>query len=224
MPDNWTSPPVPLRQNIEGQSVCLEPLDPSEHTNDLWEASRHDSPGEGWTYMGYGPFDTVEELAAWIKQASKSADPLFFAFINKSTGKAVGWGTFMRINVTDAVIEVGNIWMSPLLQRTRMATEIMHLMMKHAFDLGYRRYEWKCDALNEPSRRAAERLGFTYEGIFRQATHYKGRNRDTAWYALIDHEWPAISAAQLAWLDLANFDDDGRQIRSLSEMMREAKA
>ena len=223
MPKDWTPPPYPPRQTLKGRSAYIEPLDPKKHTDDLWEASSHDSTGAGWTYMTYGPFGDSNEFRAWVDQASASDDPLFFAFIDNSTSKAVGWGTFMRINARDAVIEVGNIWMSPLLQRTSMATEVMHLMMKQAFDLGYRRYEWKCDALNKPSCRAAERLGFTYEGTFRQATHYKGRSRDTAWYSVVDHEWPAISAAHCAWLEPANFDSDGQQRQSLSDLTQKAK-
>jgi RimJ/RimL family protein N-acetyltransferase len=221
MPERWTPPPFPARRTLEGRVARIEPLDAAKHADDLWEASQHDSTGESWTYMAYGPFADLDEIRAWIEQVSKGNDPLFFAFIDTSTGKSVGWGTFMRIDTSMAVIEVGNIWMSPLLKRTSMATEIMHLMMKQAFDLGYRRYEWKCDALNIPSRRAAERLGFTYEGTFRQAMQYKGRNRDTAWYSIVDHEWPAISSAQAAWLNPANFDDNGQQIQSLSNLIRE---
>lgn len=223
MPEGWKPPKIPPRQTLEGRDARIEPLEAEKHAAQLWDASQHDSTGEGWTYMGYGPFESVEALQAWVEQASQSADPLFFAFIDKASEKAVGWGTFMRINTADATVEVGNIWMSPLLQRTRIATEVMHLMMKQAFALGYRRYEWKCDAFNKPSRRAAERLGFTYEGTFRQATHYKGRTRDTAWYSVIDHEWPAISATQSTWLDQENFNADGQQRQSLSDLMQKIK-
>ena len=159
-------------------------------------------------------------MAAWLSKSAWGRDRLAFAFVDKASGRALGFGSYLRIQPTAGSIEIGYIWLSPLLQRTPMSTEAMHLLMAHAFELGFRRYEWKCDALNAPSRRAAERLGFTFEGIFRQAIHYKGRNRDTAWYSITDDEWPAIREAQRAWLQPENFDADGRQRRSLNDFHR----
>ena len=165
-----------------------------------------------WTYMAYGPFAGAEAYLAWAAQSAASQDPLFHAILDRSTGKAVGVAAFLRIEPAVGVIEVGHIAFAPALQRTPAATEAMYLLMRRVFDeLGYRRYEWKCDALNAPSRAAAARLGFTFEGVFRQATLYKGRNRDTAWYSIIDREWPRQKAAFEAWLDPANFDEQGRQ-------------
>lgn len=221
LPENWVPPARPKRQAIDGRRARIEPLIPETHGADLWESNNLDRNGEGWTYMGYGPFHSFQEFQIWLEEVSTRDDPLYFAFKDKSTGKAAGWGAYLRINVRDGCIEVGSIRLSPLMQRTAMATEVMHLMMKNVFDLGYRRYEWKCDALNAPSCRAAERLGFRFEGVFRQATHYKGRNRDTAWYSIIDTEWPAICAAQSAWLDPSNFDDDGRQVLALSSLLEQ---
>jgi RimJ/RimL family protein N-acetyltransferase len=150
-----------------------------------------------------------------VEARQDSADPLFFAVVDAASGRAAGVASYLRIDPVNGVIEVGHLAFAPQLQRTRVATEAMYLMMKHAFSLGYRRYEWKCDALNAPSRRAAERLGFTFEGVFRQAIVYKGRSRDTAWFSVIDSEWPVLETAFLAWLDPDNFDADGRQRRSL---------
>jgi RimJ/RimL family protein N-acetyltransferase len=167
--------------------------------------------------MAYGPFATQAELGAWIGKAGQGDDPLFHAIIDKKTGKAAGQASYLRIEPAVGVIEVGHIVFAPSLQRTIGATEVMYLMMKRVFDeLGYRRYEWKCDALNEASRKAALRLGFTFEGIFRQATMYKGRNRDTAWYSVTDAEWPALKSSYEVWLDPSNFDAEGRQRRSLA--------
>ncbi|MCP3687758.1 MAG: GNAT family N-acetyltransferase, partial [Gammaproteobacteria bacterium] len=174
-----------------------------------------------WTYLPYGPFDSFEAFDSWSRADCQGDDPLFHAVIDLSTGRAVGLASYLRITPAAGVIEVGHIHFSPLLQRTRLATECMYLMMKRVFDeLGYRRYEWKCDALNAPSCRAALRLGFVYEGIFRQATMYKNRNRDTAWYAVIDKDWPRIKNAFKQWLDDGNFDRQGRQKQSLSEFMQ----
>ena len=196
----------------------VEPLDPARHAGDLHEANLLDETGAGWTYLTYGPFDTLEAYRAWLETTCMKEDPQFWAYVDKKAGKTIGLGSYLRIKPVEASIEVGHIRLSPLLQRTPMATEVMHLKMKNAFDLGYRRYEWKCDALNAPSRRAAERLGFTFEGIFRQATHYNGRNRDTAWFAVIDKDWPAVQAAHEAWLDASNFDEAGRQRQALSSL------
>jgi RimJ/RimL family protein N-acetyltransferase len=172
-----------------------------------------------WTYLPWGPFADFDAYFAYIKMAAVRDDPLVFAIIDSATDKAVGVGSYLRINPTAGTIEVGGLAYSPLLQRRPAATEAMFLMMRRAFDeLGYRRYEWKCNALNAPSRSAATRLGFAYEGIFRQADVVKGRNRDTAWYAIIDDEWPKLRAAYERWLDPANFDSAGNQRVSLSSL------
>jgi RimJ/RimL family protein N-acetyltransferase len=175
-----------------------------------------------WTYLAYGPFETLEAYRGWVEASCRGPDPMFFAIVDQSSGKAVGVASYMRIDPASGSIEVGHLAYSPLLQRSPAATEAMFLMMRNAFDLGYRRYEWKCNALNAPSRAAAQRLGFTYEGIFRQHTVHKGRNRDTAWYAAIDSEWPALREAFTRWLDAANFDAQGRQKTRLSELTRAA--
>ena len=191
---------------------------PLRHGPDLYTANRRDLESRNWTYLPYGPFATCEEFVGWMNGFCMGADPLFYAIIHLGLEQAVGVASYLRIDPLSASIEVGSINYSPLLQRTVAATEAMYLMMKYAFSLGYRRYEWKCDALNAPSRAAAQRLGFSYEGIFRQATVYKGRNRDTAWYAAIDQEWPALEAAFQLWLDPANFDEQGAQRIRLSEL------
>jgi len=214
LPD-WRPPERPQHTVLEGRYCRLEPLDAGRHAADLHAANSLDREGRMWTYLFSGPFATLEEFTAWLEAREDSLDPLFYAIVDAETGRAAGLASYLRIDTTHGVIEVGHLAFSPLLQRTRAATEAMYLMMKHAFELGYRRYEWKCDALNAASRRAAERLGFRFEGVFRQAAVYKGRNRDTAWYSIIDSEWPARETAFRAWLDPANFDDDGRQRRAL---------
>ncbi len=162
--------------------------------------------------MGYGPFTSPEEFTEWVKAREAARDPWFYAFVRRDTGKAVGMGAFMRNDAANGVIEIGHIWMSPELQQTREATEAIYLMMRHCFDdLGVRRLEWKCDSLNAPSRKAADRFGFTFEGIFRQHYIIKGRNRDTAWFAMLDTEWPKAKKAFEAWLKEDNFDAGGQQ-------------
>ena len=203
---------------MTGRFCRLEPLDPSAHTEQLWAAFSRDQDGRNWTYLFHGPYDAIEAFADWIRTAASSADPMFFAVIDRAREAAAGVAAYLRIAPAAGSIEVGHINFSPLLQRTPAATEAMYLMMKHAFELGYRRYEWKCDALNAPSRVAAERLGLTFEGVFRQALVYKGRNRDSAWYSAIDKEWPALKAAFEAWLAPSNFDQLGRQKQSLREI------
>jgi RimJ/RimL family protein N-acetyltransferase len=183
----------------------------------LFEANAEDRDGRNWTYLPYGPFPTLAAYREWVEGASRADDPLFYAIVDNAGGEAVGVASLMRIDPKPGVIEVGGINYSPRLQRRPGATEAMYLLMRRAFDeLGYRRYEWKCDSLNAPSRAAALRLGFQYEGLFRQATVYKQRNRDTAWFSILDREWPALRTAFEAWLDPANFDAAGRQRRSLS--------
>ena len=216
----WTARPRPPRTPMEGRTVRLVPLDPQGHGDQLWEAFSSDASGRMWTYLPVGPYADRSAFDADLVKNAESEDPLFFTVIDRGTGKAVGFATYLRIDPPVGVIEVGFISFSPLLQRTTASTETMYLMMARVFDeLGYRRYEWKCDALNAPSRAAAARLGFGFEGIFRQATIYKGRNRDTAWFSILDSEWPAIKRGFQAWLEPANFTGDGGQKRSLSALI-----
>ena len=211
LPD-WTPRTVPPRTAMTGRTCRLEPLDAGRHADDLWQAACADTDGRTWTYLPYGPFPDAAALRDFLTGFAASNDPQVHAIIDAATGRAVGWATYLRIDPSNGVIEVGHLWFSPLLARTTAATEAMYLMMRRAFDeLGYRRYEWKCNALNAPSCRAAERLGFTHEGTFRQAVVSRGRNRDTAWYSLLDGEWPAVKAAFDSWLAEENFDHDGRQ-------------
>ena len=218
VPD-WTPRPAPPRTAMEGRYCRVEPLEPAVHAEDLFAAFTADREGRIWTYLSYGPFLTLRHFEAWIEKACLGDDPLFHAVVDKQSGRALGVASFLRIDPDFGVIEVGHINYSPALQRRPAATEAMYLMMARVFDaLGYRRCEWKCNALNDASRRAAERLGFTFEGVFRQATISKGRNRDTAWYAILDSEWPAAKAAFETWLAPDNFDAEGRQKRSLAAL------
>jgi RimJ/RimL family protein N-acetyltransferase len=198
---------------LYGRYVLLEHVSALKYHRDLYGSfAASDPDGALWTYMGYGPFEDLEQFRVWLEQREASVDPLFYAFIPKASQAAAGMGSFMRHDAANGVIEIGHIWMSPGLQRTREATEAFYLMMRHAFeDLGVRRLEWKCDALNAASRRAASRLGFAFEGIFRQHYIVKGRNRDTAWYSMIDTEWGRARKTFDAWLDAANFDASGKQ-------------
>ena len=215
----WTERPRPPRTPMEGRFARLEPIDAARHRDDLFEAFAASKDGAIWTYIAYGPFATKDALGALLKSRETSEDPLMFAIRDKAIDKALGVATLMRIDPPAGVIEVGGITYGPALQRTPVSTEAMYLMMKRAFDeLGYRRYEWKCDSLNAPSRAAAKRLGFRFEGIFKQATVYKGRNRDTAWFSIVDSEWPALRAAFERWLAPANFDANGNQRESLSAL------
>jgi len=215
-PLNWKPVPTVAPVTLRGRTVTLEPLDAERHAAGLWQAVQgHD---DLWTWLFDGPFATEAALRQSIeeKQAGKSA--VFLAIIPNETAKAAGYASFMRIEPAHGVVEVGNIMLSPILQRTTAATEAMYLMARHIFDdLAYRRYEWKCNAQNQPSRRAAQRLGFTYEGIFRQHLVVKDRNRDTAWFSMLDHEWPARKQAFESWLSPANFDESGNQRQPLSQ-------
>jgi RimJ/RimL family protein N-acetyltransferase len=217
---NWKPPPWPVRVSMEGCFCRLEPLEGERHAAQLYAANAVDGDGRNWTYLPYGPFESFEAYQAWIQEYCQSNDPLFFAIIDLEQAKAVGVASYLRIDPRNGCIEAGHINYSPLLQRSPAATEAMYLMMRHAFELGYRRYEWKCDSLNAPSRAAAQRLGLSFEGVFRQAVVVKGRNRDTAWYAAIDSEWPALQEAFLRWLAPLNFDETGTQRVRLSELTR----
>ena len=204
---------------MSGRSCRVEPIDPDRHASDLFSANSEDHDGRIWTYLPYGPMDTLESYREWMDATCLGDDPLFHAIVEADTDRAVGIASYLRITPKVGVIEVGHINYAPALQKTIAATEAMFLMMSRAFDeLGYRRYEWKCDALNAKSCAAALRLGFRFEGIFRQAVVTKGRNRDSAWYSILDTEWPALKAVFQDWLDPANFDAEEHQKKSLSDL------
>ena len=211
----------PERVTLKGRWITLVPLGAAAHAEALYEGSNGDAAREAvWTYLFDGPYTSLDEFRASLEAKARSTDPLFFAVIDNSSGRALGYQTLMRIDAANRVIEVGNIMYTPAMQRTAGATEAQYLFGRYVFDgLGYRRYEWKCNALNAPSRRAAERFGFTFEGIFRQHMIVKGRNRDTAWFAMLDSQWPARKAAYERWLAPDNFDSNGRQKVALSVLM-----
>jgi len=213
------APPGPV--TLRGRYVTLEPLDRERHGSALWEATRgHD---QLWTWMALGPFTEAAAMFEALERWQQAQRAVVLAIVPGETGLAAGWASYMRAKPAHGVVEVGNVVFSPVLQRTRAATEAMYLMAGHAFEhLGYRRYEWKCDSENLASRRAAERLGFTFEGIFRQHMVAKGRNRDTAWFSMLDGEWPARKGAFEAWLDPANFDSDGKQRHTLEHFQKDA--
>ena len=214
----WKGVERPPRTAMAGHYCRVEPIDPASHAKDLYHANSLEPGNRNFTYLSVGPFDSFDAYRQWMASARQSEDPLFHAIIDAGTGKPVGIASYMRIEPANGVIEVGHLNYSPLLQRKPAATEAMYLMMKRAFELGYRRYEWKCDSHNAASRAAAQRLGFSYEGVFRQSSVYKGRNRDTAWYAMIDSEWPQLDKAFQRWLDPANFDAQGKQRERLSDL------
>ena len=216
----WKPPQRPARVAMSGRFCRVEPLDAQAHAASLHAANAQDVEGKMWTYLASGPFDTLESYRAWMASVCSGSDPLFFAIVDRATNRALGVASHMRIDPQAGSIEVGHLAFSPLLQRKPAATEAMYLMMERAFDLGYRRYEWKCNALNAPSRAAAQRLGFSFEGVFRQANVVKGRTRDTAWYAAIDEEWPALKGAYTRWLSPDNFDAEGKQKMRLSSLTR----
>ena len=211
----WTPPPLPPRTPIRGLYAVLEPVNLG-HLRGLRAAHAEDRAGAMWTYLPVGPFDDAG-YRDWIARAMTTHDPLHFA-VRMEDGQLGGTLSLMRMQPEAGSIETGWLTFAPRLQRTREATEAVFLLMKWAFNAGYRRFEWKCDAANLASRRAAQRFGFSHEGVFRQASVVKGRNRDTAWFACIDSEWPALRAAFEAWLDPVTFDDEGRQKRPLGQM------
>ena len=219
---NWQPRPRPRREPLEGRYVVLEPLSAAKHGDGLFEASSVPDIGSRFRYLPDTPPESRSAFQAWLDSAEASADPMFFAVIDKASGKVAGRQTFLRIEHVHGVIEIGHIYWGPLVARKPAATEAQFLFTKYAFDdLGYRRYEWKCNNLNEPSKRAAERFGFTFEGVFRQHLVIKGQNRDTAWYSIIDKEWPALRRAYEGWLDPPNFDSDGQQKRKLEDFRAE---
>jgi RimJ/RimL family protein N-acetyltransferase len=208
---------APVRRSLAGERVRLEPLDPERHADDLYAAAAGDP--RLWDYLPYGPFPDVGALRAHLAGQASASDPLFLAVVDATSGRAAGVVSYLRIAPEHACIEIGHIWFGAPLQRTPGATETIYLLARHAFDeLGNRRLEWKCDAANARSCRAAERFGFTFEGVFRQHMIVKGRNRDTAWFSILDAEWAALRAAFEAWLAQGNFDAEGRQRRPLKNV------
>ena len=213
---NWSARPRPARAPLQGRYVRLEPLS-HEHANTLYEAASAEGAEDRFRWLFETAPRSRAEFDAWMTNASSSTDPLFFAVIDKKTGRAEGRQALMRIDQTHGVIEIGNIMWGPALQKTRMATEALFLFADHIFALGYRRLEWKCNDLNVPSKRAALRFGFQFEGVFRQHMVVKGINRNTAWFAMTDHDWQHMRPSYQRWLSPENFDTDGRQLRKLEE-------
>ena len=218
--DGYKTPPNPKDISLDGELVKLVPLKAEKHSFNLFEANIKDKEGGNWTYLPYGPFDSIEEFSEWIKSVEDGSDPVFFAIIRKIDNKAAGVASYLRIKPYSGSIEVGHINYSPLLQNSTEGTEAMYLMMKWAFENGYRRYEWKCNALNVKSRNAAQRLGFSFEGVFRQMMISKGRNRDTAWFAIIDQEWEDFKKCFETYLSKDNFSKVGVQLVSLSSLTK----
>jgi RimJ/RimL family protein N-acetyltransferase len=215
----WTARPRPERRAHDGRYVRLEPLDAARHGDELFAAGAGPDADDLWRYLSDDPYPDRASFTSWLTK-SMGDDPLFFAAIDKASGRVEGRLAFMRIDPANGVVEVGHILYGPRLAGSRAATEAIYLLARHAFDdLGYRRFEWKCNDLNERSKRAALRYGFTSEGVFRQHMVVKGANRDTAWFAMLDHEWPARKAAFERWLAPDNFDAAGRQSASLRELM-----
>ncbi len=222
--EGWSERPLPPRTPMVGRYCRLEPLDAGRHGDGLYSAYAEAPDGRDWTYLSAGPFHDVTQCRDYLRQEEGQRDLLYHAIIDILSGQAVGIAAFMRIDPFHGAVEVGNVAYSPRLQRSRAGTEAMFLLMRRIFDeLGYRRYEWKCDSLNERSRRAAERYGFRYEGTFRQAMVRRGCNRDTAWFSVTDGEWPNLRRAFEQWLSPENFDNDSRQRRSLTELRELAR-
>lgn len=207
----WRPPPLPPHAAIDGRWASLEPLDAEKHAASIYRGVSLDLEGRNWTYSPAGPFSEWADFAVWLRGISSSEIPMWFAIVDRSRREALGFVSYFEADPSNGVIEIGGVHFTEPLKRTVAATEAMYLMLRTAFDLGYRRCEWRCDALNGPSRAAAERLGFIFEGVFRQHWVYNSRNRDTAWYSMIDSEWAAASQAFEEWLDPANFDDSGVQ-------------
>ena len=214
----WKPPPLPPRTPLSGRFCRIEPANVEQHAADLFAANALDTSGAGWTYLLSGPFADIHDYRHWLQSACAGDNRVVYAIIDPQSQKAVGIASHLNIDPKNGTIEVGGLRYSPLMQRTPMSTEAMYLLMKRAFELGYRRYEWKCNVLNAPSRAAAQRLGFSFEGVFRQATVSRNRNRDTAWLSIIDSEWPALETAFTRWLAPDNFDAEGKQRVSLSQL------
>ena len=214
---HWQGAPFPEPQVMAGWGCRVEPLQPSAHGESLWQAFAEDS-GQMWTYLTSGPFASQAAFTDWLARMAAGRDPQFYAIVDAASGRALGLASYLRIDPQAGSIEVGWLHFAPALQRTRIATAAMALMMARAFELGYRRYEWKCNALNRPSWQAALRLGFAHEGVFRQARVDKGHSRDTAWFSIVDREWPGLQAELARWLADENFDEKGRQRLSLAAL------
>ena len=215
---DWSPVAAPSGEVLRGARVLLRPFDPAADAGPLHAATKDDPTL--WTYLTIGPIESSEDMRRTIAAEADAEGYVFHAIEPLEAGCALGQAAYMRIDPTQGSIEIGSIWLAPRLQRTAAATEAIYLLARHAFDdLGYRRLEWKCNALNAPSRRAAERFGFRFEGVFRKAQIVKGHSRDTAWYSIVDDEWPAVRAAFKAWLDPANFNAVGGQKRPLAELM-----
>ncbi len=214
---NWCAPDFPSFETLHGQYCRVEPLNIEQHVNDLFEAFQLDAQGLVWTYLPYGSFDSVAEYSLLLEKLITPVEQQFYAIVDLKSNRAVGVAAYLRINPDAGSIEIGHLCYSPLLQKNIMASEAMYLMMAKIFDAGYRRYEWKCNALNQASVASAIRLGFQFEGIFRQALVVDGCNRDTAWYSIIDSEWLALKNKFEAWLTPSNFDEQAQQIKSLQE-------
>jgi RimJ/RimL family protein N-acetyltransferase len=221
VPD-WKPLPLPSLEPMAGRFCRLEPYDAQRHLGDL-HATYQEDDGRMWTYVPWGPFAEPAALDQLYRYTAEQRGFQRLVIVDAASGRAVGEASYMRQEPELGSIEVGAVAFGPRLKRMPAATEAMHLMMKRAFETGYRRYEWKCDALNAPSRAAALRLGFVFEGIFRQERVYRGRNRDTAWFSVVDHEWPAVRQGAEQWLEAANFDGEGRQRRRLAELIAEAR-
>ena len=218
----WTPRPRPEAAVLKGRYCRLERLDARQHAEQLFDADQLDGRGESWTYLPYGPFAAFADYRRWVEKVCEDPELVFYTIVSTDPAaagpehSAVGVLSLLRMQPETGVMEVGHVHYSPRLQRTRAATEAQYLLASHIFDdLGYRRYEWKCDALNAASRAAAQRLGFSYDGTFRQDKVVKGRNRDTAWYSMVDSEWPATKIRLTSWLSPGNFDVHGRQLTSL---------
>lgn len=216
---------VPLRRLLEGNLVVLEPLHPEAHSEDLYRVSHEDEEAEAvWNFLPEGPFTDLASFEQWARRMARDTDRVFYALRDKHTKRLGGMASYLDIRPAMGSMEIGYIWFAPFLQRTRQATEALFLMLRYAFDeLGYRRTQWRCNALNERSRSAASRLGFTYEGVFYQHMVVKGHNRDTAWYSMLDYEWPHIRANFEHWLAASNFDAQGHQLSSLGRMNENAR-
>lgn len=216
----WAGVPLPRLEVLDGSYARLEPLDPAAHASTLYEAATAPGSEERFRYMFEPPPASRDEFDRWVGQATDSTDPLFFAVVDKQTQRAEGRQSLMRIDGGNGVIEIGNIVWGPRMTRTRVATEAVFLFAEYVFGLGYRRLEWKCNDGNEPSKKAATRFGFTYDGLFRQHMVVKGLNRDTAWFSILDADWPRLRECYAAWLSPDNFDDDGRQKTPLATPLR----
>ncbi|WP_127019299.1 GNAT family N-acetyltransferase [Rheinheimera mangrovi] len=217
---DWKPAKQPSKRNMDGQYCRLEPLNAERHSDELYQAFADSRDARDWTYLPYGPFSSANEYREFLTRNSQLNDPIHYTVVAQSTGKAVGTVSLMRIDAANGVIEIGHVVYSSTMQRTPLSTEVMALLLKYVFEeLGYRRVEWKCDSLNGPSRAAAKRFGFTFEGIFRQLQVTQGRNRDTAWYSILDYEYAQFKSAYQLWLAPDNFDETGHQLAKLANLI-----